>query len=190
MTTDDFYPDGLTPEAITALQRDVDRELHREEYPTHRRRSGTRPARDPGRHFTEPTAATRSSGSSASPLPDGHDHPDGQDVAGGDRPSTGQSTADPAPLLLTPAQAANLLQVPESWLRRSAARRLVPCTFLGKHLRFSPANLNKIVADATRPATTHHAGPDGSGCRRSRRRGPNYGHNRRPPAARTRSADC
>jgi hypothetical protein len=33
-------------------------------------------------------------------------------------------------MLYTPAQAAALLQVPESWLRRRAAARQVPCTFL------------------------------------------------------------
>ncbi|WP_219419909.1 helix-turn-helix domain-containing protein [Pseudonocardia nigra] len=57
-----------------------------------------------------------------------------------------------APVLYTAGQAANLLQVRESWLRRRAAQRLVPCTFLGKHLRFSRADLEQIVADAARPA--------------------------------------
>ncbi|HEX3782635.1 MAG TPA: helix-turn-helix domain-containing protein [Pseudonocardiaceae bacterium] len=56
--------------------------------------------------------------------------------------------------MFTPAQAAEVLQVPESWLRRQAARRLVPCTFLGKHLRFSRADLNQIIADAARTAAT------------------------------------
>jgi hypothetical protein len=192
MTTDDFYPDGLTTEAITALQRDVTRELHREGYPARcGQRPVTPPAHDPGHSFTElPSgAATEPPGSSASPLPDGHNHPDGPGTDDGDRSSTGQPTADPPPLLFTPAQAADLLQIPESWLRRSAARRTVPCTFLGKHLRFSPANLNKIVADATRPATTHHTGPGAPGRRRTRRRGPTHGHPRRPPATHTRSAD-
>jgi hypothetical protein len=36
--------------------------------------------------------------------------------------------------------------VPESWLRRKAAARQIPCTFLGKHLRFSTADLAAIVA--------------------------------------------
>ena len=34
-------------------------------------------------------------------------------------------------LLLTPAQAAEVLQVRESWLRRRAAERRVPCCFVG-----------------------------------------------------------
>jgi len=55
-------------------------------------------------------------------------------------------------LLLTPAQAAELLQVRESWLRRRAAERRVPCCFVGKHLRFSRADLKAIVSDGARPA--------------------------------------
>lgn len=47
--------------------------------------------------------------------------------------------------LFTPGEAAALLTVPESWLRRKAGRRLIPCTFLGKHLRFSPADVTAIA---------------------------------------------
>ncbi|HEX6353435.1 helix-turn-helix domain-containing protein [Actinophytocola sp.] len=54
-------------------------------------------------------------------------------------------------LLLTPQQAAALLQVRESWLRRRAAERRVPCSFVGKHLRFSRADLEAIVAAGARP---------------------------------------
>jgi excisionase family DNA binding protein len=57
-------------------------------------------------------------------------------------------------LLYTPAQAAALLQVPESWLRRRAAQRRVACTFLGKHLRFSRADLDAIVATASTGSVT------------------------------------
>ena len=63
-------------------------------------------------------------------------------------------------LLYTPAEAAHMLKVRESWLRRKAAARLVPCTFLGKHLRFSPADLAAILVTAAQPA----------GIRRPRRR--------------------
>ena len=49
-------------------------------------------------------------------------------------------------LLFTPAEAAERLRIRESWLRRPAAERQVPCTFLGKHLRFSAADLAAIVA--------------------------------------------
>jgi excisionase family DNA binding protein len=49
-------------------------------------------------------------------------------------------------LLYTTAESAELLRVRESWLRRRAAARQIPCTFLGKHLRFSAADLAGIVA--------------------------------------------
>ncbi|GAA1815511.1 hypothetical protein GCM10009682_40530 [Luedemannella flava] len=62
-----------------------------------------------------------------------------------DRGSTG-------PLLYTPAQAAQRLQVRESWLRKKAAAREVPCTFLGKHLRFSADDLAAIVDASARAA--------------------------------------
>ena len=50
------------------------------------------------------------------------------------------------PLLFTPEQAARLLGVKPSWLRRKAAARAIPCTFIGKHLRFSHADLDAIIA--------------------------------------------
>ncbi|MFJ6677352.1 helix-turn-helix domain-containing protein [Actinosynnema sp. NPDC091369] len=55
-------------------------------------------------------------------------------------------------LLHTPAQAARALSVRESWLRRMAGRREIPCTFLGKHLRFSDADLLAIVRGGARTA--------------------------------------
>jgi excisionase family DNA binding protein len=67
-----------------------------------------------------------------------------------------QASAPPgradASVLLTPAEAAIRLQVRESWLRKKAAGRTIPCTFLGKHLRFSEADLAAIVAGAAVPA--------------------------------------
>jgi excisionase family DNA binding protein len=55
--------------------------------------------------------------------------------------------------LHTPAEAAELLKVPESWLRKKAAARVIPCTFLGKHLRFSDDDISSIVqAGAKRPS--------------------------------------
>ena len=73
-------------------------------------------------------------------------------------------------LLFTPARAAEVLAVRESWLRRKAGRREVPCTFVGKHLRFSVEDLRAIVAGGSRPARSWSAGPvevvavDGSCC--------------------------
>jgi excisionase family DNA binding protein len=56
--------------------------------------------------------------------------------------------------LYTPAEAAEMLKVPESWLRKKAAARAVSCTFVGKHLRFSAADIEKIIkAGAREPAT-------------------------------------
>jgi excisionase family DNA binding protein len=71
-------------------------------------------------------------------------------------------TGDTAQLLYTPAEAAALLRVRESWLRRRVAARLIPSTFLGRHLRFSAADLAAIVAEHAQPA----------GVRRRRRRQP------------------
>ena len=53
--------------------------------------------------------------------------------------------------LYTPAEAADMLAVRESWLRRRATARAVPCTFLGKHLRFSPADLVAIARAGATP---------------------------------------
>jgi hypothetical protein len=39
--------------------------------------------------------------------------------------------------LHTVAEAAGILKIRESWLKTKAAARLIPCTFVGKHLRFS-----------------------------------------------------
>jgi excisionase family DNA binding protein len=67
------------------------------------------------------------------------------------------ATAPPQALLLTAAEAAERLRVRESWLRKKAAAREVPCTFLGKHLRFSPTDLTAIITAAARPATGRRA---------------------------------
>jgi excisionase family DNA binding protein len=56
--------------------------------------------------------------------------------------------------LYTPRAAAELLAVRESWLRRKAAARAVPCTFLGRHLRFSHADLEAIAQAAAHPPLT------------------------------------
>ena len=56
------------------------------------------------------------------------------------------STDEAGRLLYTPATAAERLTVGESWLRRKAGQRLIPCTFVGKHLRFTEDDLRSIVA--------------------------------------------
>jgi len=64
-----------------------------------------------------------------------------------------------ARLLHLPAVAADILSVPESWLRRKAGRREIPCTFVGKHLRFSDDDLRVIARSGARasrrPAPRH-----------------------------------
>ena len=47
-----------------------------------------------------------------------------------------------------------ILRVRESWLRTKAAARAIPCTFIGKHLRFSESDIQRIKLDGARdPAT-------------------------------------
>lgn len=59
-------------------------------------------------------------------------------------------TADALLEVFTPAEAAALLKVPESWLRKRASARQVPCTFIGKHLRFSSSDLEQIIRSGHR----------------------------------------
>lgn len=66
---------------------------------------------------------------------------------------------DMTPLLHTPAEAADLLKVKESWLRRQAGQRRIPSTYLGKHLRFSDADLRAIVESAQRSVRTRNRSP-------------------------------
>jgi excisionase family DNA binding protein len=62
-------------------------------------------------------------------------------------------------LLFTPVRAAELLAVRESWLRRKAGRREVPCTFVGKHFRFSAEDLRVIVTGGSRPVRDRWSRP-------------------------------
>jgi len=55
--------------------------------------------------------------------------------------------------LYTADQAAALLQVSPWWLRKKASARQVPCTFVGRYLRFSTADLDHIIRAGTRPPT-------------------------------------
>jgi hypothetical protein len=69
-----------------------------------------------------------------------------------DAPAHADSAHDAPPRLHTPAEAARLLTVPESWLRRQAGRRTIACTYVGKHLRFSDADLRAIINAGARTA--------------------------------------
>jgi excisionase family DNA binding protein len=76
------------------------------------------------------------------------------DAARPEQPRHSQPAGSPAGeadrLLYTPAAAAERLTVGESWLRRKAGQRLIPCTFVGKHLRFTDEDLRAIVAAGRR----------------------------------------
>lgn len=62
--------------------------------------------------------------------------------------------------LHTAAEAASILKVRESWLRTKAAGRLIPCTFIGKHLRFRDHDIEEIMKSGARqPVTSREPGP-------------------------------
>ena len=62
--------------------------------------------------------------------------------------------------LHTVAEAAGILRVRESWLKTKAAARLIPCTLIGKHLRFSDDDITEIMrAGARQPVTSRERGP-------------------------------
>jgi hypothetical protein len=56
--------------------------------------------------------------------------------------------------LYTAAEAAGILKVRESWLKTKAAARLIPCTFIGKHLRFSDDDIAGIMKAGVRQPVT------------------------------------
>jgi len=65
--------------------------------------------------------------------------------------------------LHTVSEAAGILKVRESWLKTKASARLIPCTFVGKHLRFTDEDIAEIMrAGARQPATTRRRSNDGT----------------------------
>ncbi|GAA3688739.1 hypothetical protein GCM10022267_89370 [Lentzea roselyniae] len=65
-------------------------------------------------------------------------------------PSLPQQGDDADQILFTAEQAASLLQVRPSWLRRRAAARVIPCRYVGKHLRFARQDIDEIAAASRR----------------------------------------
>lgn len=62
---------------------------------------------------------------------------------------------DPVPpqVLFTFAQAAAMTALPESWLRKAVANRTIAHRRVGKHVRFSQADIADLVSNAeTQPA--------------------------------------
>jgi hypothetical protein len=65
--------------------------------------------------------------------------------------------------LHTVAEAAGILKVRESWLKTKASARMIPCTFIGKHLRFSDDDIAAIMrAGAQQPVTSRASGNGGA----------------------------
>ncbi|WP_329433197.1 helix-turn-helix domain-containing protein [Streptomyces sp. NBC_01280] len=60
--------------------------------------------------------------------------------------------------LFTAEQAAQVLQVPPSWLRKKAAAGAIPHTRIGRHLRFSDRDLQRLVAAGQRGPTDARRG--------------------------------
>ena len=56
--------------------------------------------------------------------------------------------------LYTAEQAAALLQVSPTWLRKKATARRVPSTFVGRYLRFSADDIAAIERSGIRPANS------------------------------------
>jgi excisionase family DNA binding protein len=65
-------------------------------------------------------------------------------------------------------EAAEVLNVPFTWLRDKVTARQVPHTRLGRHVRFTEAHLAEIVAEGERPVVA--AVPVALTGRRRRRR--------------------
>jgi hypothetical protein len=63
--------------------------------------------------------------------------------------------------LHTVAEAAGILKVRESWLKTKAAARLIPCTFVGEHLRFSDDDIAEIMKAGSRQPVTVREGRPG-----------------------------
>jgi excisionase family DNA binding protein len=64
--------------------------------------------------------------------------------------TAGSDWREMASNLFTAAEAASMLKVRESWLKRKASARLIPCTFVGKHLRFSDDDIAEIMKAGAR----------------------------------------
>ena len=53
--------------------------------------------------------------------------------------------------LLTIAQAASYLNVPQRWVAEAVRARRVRCTRIGKHVRFRPEHLEEVIAAGEQP---------------------------------------
>jgi excisionase family DNA binding protein len=55
-------------------------------------------------------------------------------------------------VLFTFAQAAEMTALPESWLRKAVTERRIPFRKVGKHVRFSAADLDALIEQTAVPA--------------------------------------
>lgn len=105
----------------------------------------TAPRRAPGRLRPRTRLPAPTPQPTTTPAPEPEHQPPTQPTEPEDAAPDALNDTDDAPLLYTPEQAAQLLQVRPSWLRRRAAARAVPCRFLGKHLRFARQDIEDIA---------------------------------------------
>lgn len=119
----------------------------------HRSRSTSPPDAFP-QHCHGPRAATGGTGTSGRGAAAGRPGRAARAEGSSAAPRPGEDESPSVLPLYTPAAAAQQLAVRESWLRRRAAARAVPCTFLGRHLRFSRADLEAIARAAAHPPLT------------------------------------
>ncbi len=103
-------------------------------------------------HSTSPQSAHRTAPTAIAPS----HHPDDESVTSTpSKTEPHQPQHDLSRLLNTAEQAAALLQVPASWLRKKAAADQIPYTKIGRHLRFSTDDLNAIIRDGARGPRRH-----------------------------------
>lgn len=57
--------------------------------------------------------------------------------------------------LLTIAEAAAYLNVPERWVADAVRARRIRCTRIGKHVRFRPTDLEELIDAGEQPVLDH-----------------------------------
>ncbi|QIX25170.1 helix-turn-helix domain-containing protein [Nocardioides sp. JQ2195] len=72
-----------------------------------------------------------------------------------DPQSPGRAVAKPPRerSLLTTAEAAAYLNVPDRWVADAVRQRKVRCTRIGKHVRFRPEHLEELIEAGEQPVT-------------------------------------
>ena len=68
-----------------------------------------------------------------------------------EQPTLVLAAATVTPRLYTITEAAQVLHVPEGWLRKKVSAGVVPHTRLGKHVRFTDAHIDQIITIGEQP---------------------------------------